>query len=209
MADDADEVTQLRSQLTSMRNELARERNRRIAAEEHFQELRRESALTQIRLEEEEEMISNKLMKRLSELKHEKEQIARASESDSEWVANSLSHRLDELQKQKLKIIATAEAENEAIVNRLNKELEALRVEKAELERKVQRLSRSTTPGGGVTPASSPSLSLRSTDGSLSRNSSYRLPGSSVASASTLTHHQPTPPSSTPMATPPPQDRSS
>lgn len=172
-----DECAALRTELAALRAELARERKRRAAAEEQVRLLRRESTLTQIRIEEEEEAISNKLMKRLSELKHEKEQIARASESDSEWVTNSLSQRLEELQRQKHKIIATAEAENEFIVNRLNKELDALRVEKHELERKVQRLSRSTTPGGG-TPLSSPSLSLRSTEGSLSRNASYRLPNS-------------------------------
>lgn len=164
-----------------MRTELCREKQRRHLAEEQVLELRRESTLTQIRIEEEEEAISNKLMKRLSALKHEKEQIARASESDSEWVTNSLTLRLEELQRQKHQIIATAEAENEFIVNRLNKELEALRVEKHELERKVQRLSRSTTPGGGVTPTSSPALSLRSTEGTLSRNGSYRLPRSGIA----------------------------
>lgn len=174
----ADDAAALRAELASVRLELHRERNRRAAAEEQVRLLRRESTLNQIRIEEEEEAISNKLMKRLAELKHEKEQIARASESDSEWVTNSLSQRLEELQRQKHKIIATAEAENEFIVNRLNKELDALRVEKHELERKVQRLSRSTTPGGGVSPTSSPALSLRSTEGSFSRNGSYRLPGS-------------------------------
>lgn len=179
-----DDPAELRAEMSKLRTELAREKKRRAAAEEHVLELRRESTLNQIRVEEEEEAISNRLMKRLSELKHEKEQIARASESDSEWVTNSLSQRLEELQRQKHQIIATAEAENEFIVNRLNKELEALRVEKQELERKVQRLSRSTTPGGGVTPTSSPALSLRSTEGTLSRNGSYRLPRSGAAPAS-------------------------
>lgn len=166
----------LRRELTTLKLELAREKQRRLTAEENIRELRRESTRNQIRIEEEEEMISNKLMKRLSELKQEKEQIARASESDSEWVTNSLSQRLEELQRQKHRIIAAAEEENEYIVNRLNKELEALRNEKHELERKVQRLSRPTTPGV-LTPTSSPALSLRSIDGSLSRNGSYRLSG--------------------------------
>lgn len=182
------QMTGLQNELATARWELSKERKRRHAAEEQVRDLRRESTLNQIRVEEEEEMISNKLMKRLSELKQEKEQIARASESDSEWVTNSLSQRLEELQMQKHKIIAAAEEENEFIVNRLNKELEALRTEKLELERKVQRLSRSTTPGA-VTPTSSPALSFRSVDnstgvivtgpssstGNLSRNGSYRL----------------------------------
>lgn len=178
----ANEVAVLREQLSALKTELGREKKRRVAAEEQVRELRRESTLNQIRVEEEEEMISNKLMKRLSELKHEKEQIARASESDSEWVTNSLSQRLEELQRQKHRIIAAAEEENEFIVNRLNKELDALRAEKLELERKVQRLSRSTTPGA-VTPTSSPALSFRSVDGNLSRAGSYRLSGGNISSS--------------------------
>ena len=168
----------LRAELAKLRAELIRERQRRAAAEEQVIELRRESTRTQIRVEEEEEAITNRLMKRLSELKLEKEQIARASESDSEYVANSLTQRLEELKNQKHDIIAAAEAENEFIVNRLNKELEALRVEKNELEKKVQRLSRSNTPGGG-TSSSSPALSL-SSGGGLSRAGSYRLPRTSL-----------------------------
>lgn len=190
-----EEIAALRRELKCLKGELAKEKKRRIAAEDHITNLRRESALNQIKIEEEEEMISNKLMKRLSELKQEKEQIARASESDSEWVTNSLSQRLEELQRQKHRIIAAAEEENEFIVNRLNKELDALRMEKNELERKVQRLSRSTTPGA-VTPTStsSPALSLRSAEGSLSRNGSYRLPGSHAASTPTAVPASPTPP---------------
>lgn len=178
-----DDPASLHRQISTLKTELSKERKRRHSAEELVRELRRESTLTQIKVEEEEEAISNKLMKRLSALMQEKEQIARASESDSEWVTNSLGQRLEELQRQKHRIIAAAEEENEFIVNRLNKELEALRLEKLELERKVQRLSRSTTPGQ-VTPTSSPALSLRSAEGSLSRTGSYRLPGSGAASAS-------------------------
>lgn len=186
----SNQVEALQRQLASVKAELHRERKRREAAEEYARSLRRESTLNQIRIEEEEEMISNKLMKRLSELKQEKEQIARASESDSEWVTNSLSQRLEELQRQKHRIIAAAEEENEFIVNRLNKELDALRTEKLELERKVQRLSRSTTPGA-VTPTSSPALSFRSVDGNLSRTGSYRLSGTAVAGSNSAASSAP------------------
>lgn len=172
--DEAGSAGVLRAELSSLRSELARERRRRETAEAQVVSLRRESTLTQVKVEEEEEAISNRLMKRLSALKLEKEQIARASESDSEWVANSLTARLEDLRRQKHDVIAAAEAENEFIVNRLNKELEALRLEKLELERKVEQLSRSTTPAGG-TPGSSPAHSLSSGSG-FSRASSYRLP---------------------------------
>lgn len=167
------EEATLRTEVGTLRAQLAREKQRRKSAEAQVVALRRESARAQVAVEEEEEAIANRLMKRLSALKHEKEQIARASESDSEWVTNSLTARLDELRRQKQDVIAAAEAENEFIVNRLNKELEALRIEKNELERRVEQLSRSTTPAGG-TPGSSPARSFSS--GGFSRASSYRLP---------------------------------
>lgn len=169
----SDEPHALRAEVATLRASLAREKQRRASAEAQVISMRRESARAQVAVEEEEEAIANRLMKRLSALKHEKEQIARASESDSEWVTNSLTARLDELRKQKQDVIAAAEAENEFIVNRLNKELEALRLEKNELERRVEQLSRSTTPAGG-TPGSSPARSFSS--GGFSRASSYRLP---------------------------------
>lgn len=179
--DEAGSGSVLRAELSSLRAELARERRRRETAEAQVISLRRESTLTQVKVEEEEEAISNRLMKRLSALKLEKEQIARASESDSEWVTNSLTARLEDLRRQKQDVIAAAEAENEFIVNRLNKELEALRLEKVELERKVEHLSRSTTPAGG-TPGSSPARSL-SSGGGFSRAGSYRLPAPAAGGA--------------------------
>jgi len=172
------DVTAMKNEIAQLKASLIRERQRRVNAESQNLSLRRESARAQVAVEEEEEAIANRLMKRLSELKQEKEQIARASESDSEWVTNSLTARLEELRKQKSDVIAAAEAENEFIVNRLNKELEALRIEKNELERRVEHLSRSTTPAGGTTPGSSPARSFSSGGGGgggFSRNGSLRL----------------------------------
>lgn len=160
-----DEVAQLRY-------ELAREKKRREAAEHAMAVLREDSARTAMALEEEEENITNKLMKRLTELKREKERMARQSESEEEFLTNTLQIRLEELQRQKHSIIATAEAEQEFIVNKLQRQLDELKVEKSALERKVQRLSRPGTPHAG-TPGSSPATSLRSNDGmTLSRGNS-------------------------------------
>ncbi len=177
-----EDVAGLKDEIGALRAALRNEKQRRESAEAQVTSLRRASMKAQVAVEEEEEAIANRLMKRLSALKHEKEQIARASESDSEWVANSLTARLDELKRQKNDVIAAAEAENEFIVNRLNKELEALRVEKNELERRVEQLSRSTTPAGG-TPGSSPARSFSS--GGFSRTGSYRLPAAASAGDST------------------------
>lgn len=178
----AEDVSSLKAELEALKAALRNEKQRREAAEAQVMSLKRASTLAQVAVEEEEEAIANRLMKRLSALKQEKEQIARASESDSEWVTNSLTARLDELKKQKQTVIAAAEAENEFIVNRLNKELEALRIEKNELERRVEQLSRSTTPAGG-TPGSSPARSFSS--GGFSRTGSYRLPAAASAADST------------------------
>lgn len=154
-----------------LRAELARERKRRESVELAIGELREESARTAKELEEEEENITNKLMKRLNELKREKERMARQSESEEEFLTNTLQLRLEELQRQKHSIIASAEAEQEFIVNKLQRQLDELKVEKSSLERKVQRLSRSTTPGA-LTPSSSPATSMRSSDGVFSRGGS-------------------------------------
>lgn len=159
-------------ELAQLRYELARERKRREVAERAMADLREESARTAMALEEEEENITNKLMKRLTELKREKERMARQSESEEEFLTNTLQIRLEELQRQKHSIIATAEAEQEFIVNKLQRQLDELKVEKSALERKVQRLSRPGTPHAN-TPGSSPATSLRSNDGmTLSRGNS-------------------------------------
>lgn len=160
-------------ELAQLRYELAREKKRREAAERAMAALREESARTAMALEEEEENITNKLMKRLTELKREKERMARQSESEEEFLTNTLQIRLEELQRQKHSIIASAEAEQEFIVNKLQRQLDELKVEKSALERKVQRLSRPGTPHGTGTPGSSPATSLRSNDGiTLSRGNS-------------------------------------
>jgi Uncharacterized conserved protein H4 (DUF2046) len=171
-------VAMLKEEVTKLRGDLQRERQRREAVERAIQDLREESTRTAMQLEEEEENITNKLMKRLTELKQEKEVLARQSESEEEYLTNSLQIRMEELQRQKHSIIASAEAEQEYIVNRLQRQLDDLKVEKSALERKVQRLSRPSTPGGGGTPASSPALSMRSIDGLLSRGASVNLPPS-------------------------------
>lgn len=176
--DDERSVDSLRDEIAILRSELHRERQRREAAEKAVAEVREESARTAMQLEEEEENITNKLMKRLSELKQEKERLARQSESEEEYLTNTLQIRLEELQRQKQSIIASAEAEQEFIVNKLQRQLDELKVEKSALERKVQRLSRSNTPAGGVTPTSSPATSMRSSDGMLSRGASLSLSGS-------------------------------
>jgi chromosome segregation ATPase len=170
-------VDALQDEVVKLRVELHREKQRREAVERAISDLREESARTAMQLEEEEENITNKLMKRLTELKHEKEVLARQSESEEEYLTNSLQLRMEELQRQKHSIIASAEAEQEYIVNRLQRQLDELKVEKSALERKVQRLSRPSTPGGG-TPASSPAMSMRSVDGLLSRGASVNLPPS-------------------------------
>jgi exonuclease VII large subunit len=171
-------VDQLRAHVTSLTAELNRERHRREAAERAMAGLRADSARTAMELEEEEEKITNKLMKRLTELKQEKEKLARQSESEEEFLTNTLQLRLEELQRQKHSIIASAEAEQEFIVNRLQRQLDELKVEKSALERRVQSLSRSTTPAGGGTPTSSPATSMRSSEGLLSRGGSLSLPPS-------------------------------
>ena len=73
--------------------------------------------------EQEEEYITNKLMKRLSVLKHEKELLARQVEVEEEMITNKLSKKLEKVKQEKVNLENLLEQEQEYIVNKLQKQL--------------------------------------------------------------------------------------
>ncbi|KAG1089995.1 hypothetical protein G6F42_019819 [Rhizopus arrhizus] len=81
------------------------------------------SALT----EQEEEFISNKLLKHITGLKKEKGELLVQVEQEEEWLTNMLQKKLVQLQKEKIDLENTLEQEQEYMVNRLQKQLELLR----------------------------------------------------------------------------------
>lgn len=117
---------------------LVLERQRTAALELEVRTLR--EALVQMgeSTEFEEERIANRLIKRLHELKAEKEKLALEVEREEELLTNSLQKKLLQLRKEKVDLENKLENEQEYIVNRLHKQLEAAKGEK---ERLLQELS--------------------------------------------------------------------
>jgi coiled-coil domain-containing protein 6 len=62
----------------------------------------------QTQAEQEEEYITNKLMKRLDELKKEKEHLARQVEMEEENITNKLSKKLEKVKQEKVSFLVPA-----------------------------------------------------------------------------------------------------
>ncbi|KAI8146466.1 hypothetical protein BJV82DRAFT_598643 [Fennellomyces sp. T-0311] len=116
--------------------------------------------------EQEEEYISNKLLKRISGLKKEKGELLVQVEQEEEYLTNMLQKRLNQLQKEKIDMENALEQEQEYIVNKLQKQLDSLRAQqpmKSPSTRSIQDVSPGSLP---VSPAvtgagSSPSLNAK------------------------------------------------
>ncbi|KAJ8901808.1 hypothetical protein NDN08_004013 [Rhodosorus marinus] len=153
--DTAGEVESLNSELESLKEELTRVHDRRQFVEKENERLRYKNAEIQKEIEMEEENITNRLNKKLLLLSGEKEQLARQIEQEEEYLTNTLQTKLNELRKEKVDIENQLEQEQECIVNKLQRQLDELRNEKSILKRRVEELSRSTTPRSNVTPSTS------------------------------------------------------
>ncbi|KAI8072458.1 hypothetical protein BC940DRAFT_292648 [Gongronella butleri] len=79
--------------------------------------------------EQEEEYISNMLLKRISGLKKEKGELLMQVEQEEEYMTNMLQKKLNRLQKEKIDLENALEQEQEFIVNKLQKQLEALKAQ--------------------------------------------------------------------------------
>ncbi|KAF1799741.1 hypothetical protein V8B55DRAFT_1541142 [Mucor lusitanicus] len=77
--------------------------------------------------EQEEEFISNKLLKHITGLKKEKGELLVQVEQEEEWLTNMLQKKLVQLQKEKIDLENTLEQEQEYMVNRLQKQLDLFR----------------------------------------------------------------------------------
>ncbi|CEP18416.1 hypothetical protein [Parasitella parasitica] len=77
--------------------------------------------------EQEEESISNRLLKHITGLKKEKGELLIQVEQEEEWLTNMLQKKLVQLQKEKIDLENALEQEQEYMVNRLQKQLELLR----------------------------------------------------------------------------------
>merc|ERR1719510_2557423 len=121
--------------------------------QEENRNLRQASVHIQAKAEQEEEFISNTLLKKIQALKKEKENLAINYEQEEEYLTNDLTRKLEQLRQEKVQLEHTLEQEQECLVNKLMRRieklesetttkqasLEALRREKVELENTLEQ----------------------------------------------------------------------
>jgi chromosome segregation ATPase len=79
-------------------------------------------SLQQVRLEHEEEAITNQLMKRIDRLREEKEAVVAAVDREEEYISNTLQKQLSALMREKLQLeekLQHEEAEHAEVLKRL------------------------------------------------------------------------------------------
>lgn len=139
MATGEESMEELRRQLEYAKAEAARERSRAGSYLQEIKTLKEQSLTMHSRVEQEEEYITNQLMKRLERMSLEKKEMILKVEHEEEFLTNSLQKRLDQLTQEKAELESQLEAEQEYVVGDLQRKLQALSEEKAKLnEEKVQ-----------------------------------------------------------------------
>lgn len=96
----------------------------------------------QAKAEQEEEYISNTLLKKITALKKEKETLAHHYETEEECLTNDLSRKLDQLRQEKCKLEQTLEQEQECLVNKLMRKIEKLEAETSAKQSNLEQLRR-------------------------------------------------------------------
>lgn len=82
--------------------------------------------------EQEEEFISNRLLKRITGLKKEKSELLVQVEQEEEYMTNMLQKKLNQLQREKIDMENSLEQEQEYIVNKLQKQLESMKMQQSQ-----------------------------------------------------------------------------
>lgn len=96
----------------------------------------------QAKAEQEEEFISNTLLKKIQVLKKEKESLAHHYEREEECLTNDLSRKLTQLRQEKCRLEQTLEQEQECLVNRLMRKIEKLEAETSAKQSNLEQLRR-------------------------------------------------------------------
>ncbi|XP_053662657.1 coiled-coil domain-containing protein 6 [Anopheles marshallii] len=110
--------------------------------QEENRSLRQASVIIQAKAEQEEEYISNTLLKKIQALKKEKETLAHHYEREEECLTNDLSRKLDQLRQEKCKLEQTLEQEQECLVNKLMRKIEKLEAETSAKQNHLEQLRR-------------------------------------------------------------------
>lgn len=110
--------------------------------QEENRTLKQASVIIQAKAEQEEEYISNTLLKKIQALKKEKETLAHHYEREEECLTNDLSRKLDQLRQEKCKLEQTLEQEQECLVNKLMRKIEKLEAETLSKQTNLEQLRR-------------------------------------------------------------------
>merc|ERR1712223_2192191 len=110
--------------------------------QEENRNLRQASVHIQAKAEQEEEFISNTLLKKIQALKKEKENLALNYEQEEECLTNDLSRKLDQLRQEKVQLEHTLEQEQECLVNKLMRRIEKLETETTSKQTSLETLRR-------------------------------------------------------------------
>lgn len=114
------------AQLESLEVQIDVLKHKVAALTEENKELRRNSVTIQQQAEQEEEFISNTLLKKIQRLKQEKELLAINYEQEEEFLTNDLSRKLQKVKEEKVELEKTFEAESEALCNKFTAKIHNL-----------------------------------------------------------------------------------
>ncbi|CAF3904363.1 unnamed protein product [Rotaria sordida] len=112
------------------------------ASQQEIKQLKHASVHMQAKAEQEEEFISNTLLKKIQELKKEKETLANNYEREEEFLTNDLSRKLQQLREEKQSLEQSLEQEQASQINKLMKRIKRLEAETLNKQNTLDQLKR-------------------------------------------------------------------
>ncbi|XP_063239489.1 coiled-coil domain-containing protein 6 [Bacillus rossius redtenbacheri] len=135
-------IESLQQQNRVLKVELETYKLRVKALQEENKNLRKASVIIQAKAEQEEEYISNTLLKKIQSLKKEKETLVHHYEQEEECLTNDLTRKLNQLRQEKCCLEQTLEQEQECLVNKLMRKIEKLEAETSAKQANLEQLRR-------------------------------------------------------------------
>jgi len=135
-------IESLQQQNRVLKCELETYKLRVKSLQEENKAIRQASVHIQAKAEQEEEFISNTLLKKIQALKKEKESLALNYEQEEECLTNDLSRKLNQLRNEKIQLEHTLEQEQECLVNKLMRRIEKLESETNTKQSNLETLRR-------------------------------------------------------------------
>jgi len=112
------------------------------ASQQEIKQLKHASVHLQAKAEQEEEFISNTLLKKIQELKKEKETLANNYEREEEFLTNDLSRKLQQLRDEKQTLEQSLEQEQASQISKLMKRINRLEAETINKQNTLEQLKR-------------------------------------------------------------------